>query len=355
MTTKFIIFIFFIAFLSVSCQPEAIKVLSFGDSITQGKLEGDSIKELSYRYWLWEKLDSAGYKVDMIGSNPIWFNENRAKRVNVPVSPYTGHTFDTDHEAYYGIKTGEILQGGFTHDDVTYASLKERLQNIEAPDYAFVHIGTNDSENDSLTTINSLKQIVEKLYLRNPDMHIFLAKLNTPWVCYVNSSIEPIIAEFKEKYKKIKLTSVDMASGWINCPEDPQAMTFDWVHPNPLGQKTMAEKWFKAFESIGDTQEPTFTADTKVISQTDSTATIAWSPASDNKYIAGYDVLLDGKKVNWHKSGCGSSDKQCIALLKQTQLQLTELKKGSTHTIELVAWDFANNSQRSEKSKVTIH
>jgi hypothetical protein len=34
-------------------------VLSLGDFITQGKVEGDSIKELSYRYWLWEKLDSA--------------------------------------------------------------------------------------------------------------------------------------------------------------------------------------------------------------------------------------------------------------------------------------------------------
>jgi hypothetical protein len=34
-------------------------VLSLGDFITQGKVEGDSIKELSYRYWLWEKLDPA--------------------------------------------------------------------------------------------------------------------------------------------------------------------------------------------------------------------------------------------------------------------------------------------------------
>lgn len=349
-----VISLLFVRVLFISCQPRTFKVLTFGDSITQGKVEGDSIKELSYRYWLWEKLDSAGYKIDMVGSNPILFNENRTKRVKVPVSPYTGHSFDTDHDAYYGIKTGETLQGGFTHDGVTYASLKERLQSIEAPDYAFVHIGTNDGENDSLTTIHSLKQIVEELYLRNPDMHIFLAKLNTPWVCFVNSSIEPVIAAFKEKYPKINLTFVDMASGWVNCPKDPRAMTFDWVHPNRLGQKNMADKWFKAFSSKDDTQKPTFTANTKVIAQTDSTATIAWSPASDNKYIAGYEVLLDGKKVNWHKSGCRSAAKQCFALLQETQLQLTELKKGSTHTLELVAWDFANNSQKSEKSTLTI-
>jgi hypothetical protein len=73
-----------------------LKILSFGDSITQGKVVGDSIKELSYRYWLWEKLDSAGYKVDMVGSTPIWFTENRSKRQKALISPYTGHTFDTD-------------------------------------------------------------------------------------------------------------------------------------------------------------------------------------------------------------------------------------------------------------------
>jgi hypothetical protein len=160
--------------------------------------------------------------------------------------------------------------------------------------------------------------------------------------------------EFKEKYPKIGLTVVDMASGWINCPEDPRTMTFDWVHPNSLGQKTMADKWFKAFKSIGDTQKPAFKAKLQVLAKTDSTATISWSPATDNNYVAGYDVLLDGKKVNWHKSGCGSTAKQCFALLQETQLQLTELKKGSTHTIELVAWDFANNSQKSEKSMITI-
>ena len=147
---------------------------------------------------------------------------------------------------------------------------------------------------------------------------------------------------------------VDMASGWVNCPTDPRAMTFDWVHPNELGQKTMANNWFQAFKSIGDRQKPAFVANTKVTEQTDTTATIAWSPASDNKYIAGYDVLVNGQKVNWHQSGCGNKGKQCTALLKNTQLQLTELKKGTTYTVEVVARDFANNSRGSEKLTFTF-
>jgi fibronectin type 3 domain-containing protein len=124
-------------------------------------------------------------------------------------------------------------------------------------------------------------------------------------------------------------------------------MTFDWVHPNELGQKTMATNWFQAFKSIGDRQKPTFIANIKVTEQTDSTATIAWSAASDNKYIAGYDVLVNGKKVNWHQSGCGSKQKQCTALLKESQLQLTDLKKGTTYVVQVTARDYANNSQSS--------
>ena len=76
----------FLFLLLILCQSRIAKVLCCGDSITQGKVAGDTIKELSYRYWLWEKLDSADYKVNMVGSNPIWFTENKMKGLKVPVS-----------------------------------------------------------------------------------------------------------------------------------------------------------------------------------------------------------------------------------------------------------------------------
>jgi hypothetical protein len=52
--------------------------------------------------------------------------------------------------------------------------------------------------------------------------------------------------------------------------------------------------------------------------------------------------------------GCDNKAKQCFALLKDMQIQLTQLKKGNTYTIELITWDFANNGQRSEKLTITI-
>jgi lysophospholipase L1-like esterase len=348
MDTRSLLPVFLLTGLLTSCQPRLLKVLCLGDSITQGKVQGDTIKELSYRYWLWEKLDSAGYKVDMVGNNPYWFTENRSSPIKKLISPYTDHPFDTDHEGFYGIKTGQSLNGGFTHDKIPYASLHERLKKIAAPDCAFVHIGTNDGQGDSLTTINSLKQIVEELYFRNAGMRIFLAKLNTPWVHFVNNAVEPLITELKTQHPKIKLAFVDMAAGWINCPEAPGAMTFDWVHPNEAGQKLMAENWFRAYQSIGDRRKPKFIANLRVIEQTDRTATISWSPATDNQYVSGYDVLLDGNKVNWHRSACGNKRNGAIALVPGTNFQLTELQKGASYTVRVVARDYADNSQISQ-------
>ena len=64
-----------------------------------------------------------------------------------------------------------------------------------------------------------------------------------------NNSIVPITAEFSAKYPEMVIIPVDMASGWINNPELSGSMTIDWVHPNILGQKIMADKWFNAIRN----------------------------------------------------------------------------------------------------------
>ena len=34
--------------------------------------------------------------------------------------------------------------------------------------------------------------------------------------------------------------------GWVENSDLPGADTFDWAHPNPQGQRKMAEKWIEA-------------------------------------------------------------------------------------------------------------
>jgi hypothetical protein len=68
-----------------------LKILSFGDSITQGKVVGDSIKELSYRYWLWEKLDSPAIKsiwLEVLPSGLQKIDQNGKKHL-FPLIPAT--------------------------------------------------------------------------------------------------------------------------------------------------------------------------------------------------------------------------------------------------------------------------
>lgn len=337
--------ILLVLFFAISaCQPKMLNVVCIGDSITQGKTNNDTISELSYRFWFWQKLDSAGYKVNMLGSNNRWFKENPKKRVSIPKSAYTNHIFATSHEAFYGIKTAELLNGGFTHDSIKYQPLQQRLLTYQKPNLALIHIGTNDGESDSLKTINNLKQIIETVYLRNPKVVILLAKLNTPWVRFVNHAIDPIVAEFKIKYPKLIIKPVDMASGWVNCPNAIGTMTLDWTHPNTLGQKNMANKWFKAFESINDKTKPKFNTEVKVIAQNDSTINISWQPATDNKYIAGYNVYLNNQLVNWRFSDCDAQNKQCIALVKVNNYTVTGLKTFTNYNIYVTAVDFAGNT-----------
>ncbi len=353
-TIKKLVLLISLAIFFSFYQPPTLKVLCIGDSITQGKVIGDSISELSYRFWLWEKLDSAGYQIDMLGSNSIWFKESRTQRVTLPVSHYTGHVFDPDHEGFYGIKTGESLLGGFTHDSVKYESFQNRLLSFDAPDVTFIHIGSNDVKGDSLQTINYLKHIIEELHARNAAMKIIVAKLNTPWVSFVNHAIEPIIAELKLKYPALQLTYVDMASGWVNCPEAPGACTFDWAHPNTRGQKMMADKWFKAFNSTNDKEKPRFNPNIKVSAITDNTTTISWTAATDNKYVQGYNIFLNGMPVNWRYSECGNHDRQCISLVSDKSYTLTRLQKGKEYTVSVDAVDYANNSTASTDIKFFI-
>lgn len=338
-------YLFLVVFLSIfiSCQQKTLNVLCIGDSITQGKVVGDSITELSYRFWLWEKLDADGYKVNMLGTNSIWFHENRDSLISTPISHFTGHVFDRDHEGYYGIKTGETLLGGFTHDSVLYNSFNERIKKLDKADVAFIHIGSNDTNGDSLQIISYIKQLVEHLYLRNAKTKIVLAKLNTPWVRYINHSIEPLIAELKKEYPKMQLHYADMASDWVNCPEAPKACTLDWAHPNLQGQKNMADKWYKAFKSFDDKTKPVFNGTIKVTQITDSTATATWEAATDNQFLAGYNLYLNGVQINWRYSECGKHEKQCLSLVSETNYTLTNLKKGKNYSLIVKAVDYANN------------
>lgn len=218
---------------AISCR--STKICCLGDSVTQGTKGHDKLPRLnSYRYPLWEKLDSAGYKFDFVGSTNLLFTEDSLKRVSYPVSKYTGHQFDPDHEGHFGWSTKNILD-----------LLPVWLQGYK-PDIVLIHLGNNDvsAKTDSAVIAGNLKRIIWILRLKNPEVKIVLAQLMTVWCTSVNHAV-PLIAK-ELSTRKSPVVSVDMATGFINDPKLPGTLTCDWAHPNEAGEKWMAERWYTA-------------------------------------------------------------------------------------------------------------
>jgi len=224
-----------------------VRIVCMGNSITQGKIDKTSkvITQLSYRPWLWEKLDSAGINVDMVGYTNLWFDETASNMATTPVSQYTGHDFDRDHDSYYGITSSGLLNGdastGWTGSALP--KLSDRLKTYTA-DIALLHIGTNDADAAVNTTVSNIEAIIDALRVANPHVVVFVAKLITGWKP-INAKVDQIVT--KKSTLASPVIAVDLATGFVNDVANPNTtMTFDWVHPNPKGQKFMAERWFKA-------------------------------------------------------------------------------------------------------------
>jgi len=237
--------------LTVFPQSSPIRIVCMGNSITHGKIDKSNlnnitINQLSYRPCLWEKLDSAGINVDMVGFTKLFFDESATIMAPTPISKYTGHVFDRDHDSYYGITSDGLLNGnsssGWT--GAPLPKLADRLKNYTA-DIALLHIGTNDADAIVNTTVSNIEAIIDQLRIKNPNVVVFVAKLITTWSA-INSKVNQIVTD---KYTDPSpVIMVDLATGFINDPANPNTMTYDWVHPNPKGQQFMASRWFKAIQ-----------------------------------------------------------------------------------------------------------
>ncbi len=241
-------FIFLILFGFHALAQSPIRIVCMGNSITQGKIDKTSkvITQLSYRPCLWEKLDSAGINVDMVGYTNLWFDETVSNMAITPVSQYTGHVFDRDHDSFYGITSGGLLNGdsssGWTGSALP--KLSDRLKTYTA-DIALLHIGTNDADAAVNTTVSNIETIIDALRVNNPKVVVFVAKLITVWKP-INAKVDQIVTNKSTEVSPV--IAVDLATGFINDISKPGCMTYDWVHPNPLGQEFMAKRWFAAIQ-----------------------------------------------------------------------------------------------------------
>lgn len=240
----------FCAFASQYASAQ-LRIVCIGNSISQGKagMKSDSTYEYSYRPWLWEKLVRAGYKVDMVGYHPYFFDE-KADHLTMKFER-NGTAFDRDNEAYYGITSDGFLNGSASADwtGSPLPKFKDRINDAEkgyTPDIALIHIGSNDRDSTAeqvTTTRKNIEAIIGVLRTKNPSVVVFVAKLITGWK-KINGQVDDLCKGMHTKRSPV--IAVDMATGFSNDPKAEGAMTYDYVHPNKAGQLFMAERWYKA-------------------------------------------------------------------------------------------------------------
>ncbi|MEJ7589187.1 MAG: GDSL-type esterase/lipase family protein [Ferruginibacter sp.] len=278
--------------------------MCIGNSITQGKigLKGDSSYEFSYRPWLWDKLMRAGFKVDMVGFHPYFFDEREGNfTMKFEVN---GVSFDRDSEAYYGITSADFLNGsassGWT--GAPLPKFADRINDAEkgyTPDIALIHMGTNDSYSTAELVAAARKNteaIIQVLRNKNPSVVVFVAKLITGWK-KINKQVDDLCIKLQTGQSPV--IPVDMATGFINDPKVEGTMTYDYVHPNKKGQLFMMERWYYALvQNLHDIEPPSLQGKPVVVYKPGNIAMLSWNAANDNYGIKCYEISVHGKVVD---------------------------------------------------------
>jgi lysophospholipase L1-like esterase len=211
-----------------------LRILCIGDSITQGGVRGRA--EWTYRLPLQEMLRDAGIAFDFIGT------QSTGVHPGVEWPSVRGVPFDPEHEGYYGWTTADVCD-----------RLRGHLPKLPPPDVALIHLGTNDqrAEDFQIAIVTPLEDIVAQLRERNPKVAVFIGHLCFDFgpALEIRPLVETMAARLDSAISPVM--TVHHYRDWREHPEKPGAHTFDWVHPNPDGQRHMAAKWFEAMKERG--------------------------------------------------------------------------------------------------------
>lgn len=229
-------------------QSQPIRIMSLGNSITQGN------KELqSYRYPLWKKLIDEGINFEFVGSQ----TENYTG--NPPFQEYNGQSFSNRNEGHWGWRADEILNGRDGNNIAKWAEAHK-------PDFVLLHLGTNDlfQKQSIESTLDDLRGIVGVLREKNPAVNIFLAQLIpadpdnkdlediSKEIPLFNEQLPTLVASLNSdsRYPDSQVILVDQNSGF-NPAQNPNAIagqgdSYDGLHPNRLGEEKMAQVWLEA-------------------------------------------------------------------------------------------------------------
>jgi len=276
---------------------DSVKILSLGDSITDGYWTSGA-----YRKYMYHELEQMGYSIDMVG--PKGSNSN--------TFTYNGETvtYDDNNAGYSGyaiqeMTTKEHRSGILETIQGTWYNGQNMIACYQ-PDIVLLQIGTNDilSEyNDGITDrlenlVNVILQDLDSddvIYVSTiPDIDAILRAdwlgayginawgstdeekqqlMETVTACIdsYNTSIYNLVLQMQSEGKSVRFAD-------INSVVDYQTDLYDGVHPNEAGYENMGKYWAGLldgyFQETG-TDKPITTTTATTTTVTTTTTTIA--------------------------------------------------------------------------------
>lgn len=231
-----------------------LRIMPLGDSITYGTDPNDG-RAGGYRAPLRALLTDAGYSVDYVGT----------------VTTNPGDLTDVEHEGH---------RGWCIADNGSRSGLYEYMQTafsrVLDPHIILLHIGTNDTGNDSFkTAIDRWDLLIDRIAEMQPSAHIIATTIlnrsaasnQTQIENYFNPFVEERVAAHRAKGQRVHFLDMNARLTLDDL--------FDGLHPSVPGYGKMANAWFEAITAIVTSPEDYQDNQPAIISKSYDTVTAA--------------------------------------------------------------------------------
>ena len=328
---------------------EAVKILSLGDSITDGYWTSGA-----YRKYMYHDLEQMGYNIDMVG--PKGGNSNTFTYNGQSVS------YDDNNAGYSGyaiqeMTTKEHRSGILETIQATWYNGQNMIAAYQ-PDIVLLQIGTNDilsNYNDGITDRleNLVNVILQDLDADStvfvstiPDIDAYiradwlgsyginawgstqeekdqLMETVTGCIDTYNTSIYNLVLKMQSEGKNVQFAD-------INSVVDYQTDLHDGVHPNEAGYENMGNYWAGLlndfFQSKGTNPKPVTTTTTTQPAVTTTTTTT--TTKATTKPIT---TTSTAKTTTTTKATTTTTAATVPA--GATAIHLTDVKKGESYSL----------------------
>ena len=251
-----------------------VKILPLGNSITYDDYSGDvrpAGLRVSYRLELFNKLQTAGYRFDFLGS----------ETAGQDVFP------DPENGGFPGITKEQmvtLLQTGF-NPRTSIQEVNGSYLSFYQPDVILLHIGTNNLTTD-ITAINQILDLVDAYRTQSSKtVKLLIAKIiNRRTYDAATTQYNTNLQNAVQLRNHPDNVLVDMENGaGINYSTD----FIDNLHPNSSGYAKMASLWFSTLSTVLGAPPPLTVPGTPsgltAVALSETSAQLNWTDNSTNE------------------------------------------------------------------------